>query len=143
MTAQWSDAARSPKGVSAEAFLDRLKTLPEPSPEASYEASKAPNDLLHEATWGEGDQVWAQRARLDYHRNLIQHVVETVVVGQKEITVRAVEFVRTNGHGHWAMLEQIRGNPDLLQAYATEVGRLLEQATAKHAKLRELMAGRG
>lgn len=109
MNFEWAEGFRAPKGISAEAAKARLDTLPEPSPEASFEASKDPVDLLHNATWGEGDQAWANRARLDFHRHLIGAIRETVVVGGRTISIRSVEFVKTNGENRWVTLTEIRG----------------------------------
>ena len=141
VSVEWADGAHPPKGVSAEAFLARLRSLPQPSPECSFEASKDPNDLLHDATWGEGDQVWANRARLDYHRHIISTVCEVVVVGGKNIKVRAVEFIHKgeNDDGRWINIGDIRDDAELMEAYMGEIQRLQEQASGKMAKFRELI----
>lgn len=138
---RWASGFHPPRGVSPEAFAGRLRKLKEPTPEASFEASKRKTDLLHEATWGEGDQVWANRARLEFHRKCISSLVEPVFVGGKSIEVRAVEFVRVNGEGRWAHIDDIRADPELYDAYFDAVERLQEQALAKMAKLRELRPG--
>lgn len=141
--AKWKRGSHPPKGVDANAFLDRLHKLPEPTPEASLAASKKKTDLLYEATWGEGDQVWANRARLEYHGQLIRSVVEPITVGGKSIEVRAVEFVRVNGDGRWAFTEDICDDPELMQAYLDAVTNLQEQALAKMAKVKDLISSQG
>ena len=139
MNFQWRDGFHAPKGVKAEDIHAAIVKLSEPSPEELYNASKKKTHVLHEAVWAEGDQVWATRGRIDYCRRIIGAVVETIVVGNRSIETRAVEFVRTNGDGRWMSIESIRSDPDLLDAYIGEIQRLQDQATAKMAKLRELM----
>lgn len=141
MNYQWAEGFRPPKGVTPDAVKAALDKLSEPSPERLFEASKAKRHILHEELWSEGDQVWANRARLDRCRHIIGAVRETVVVGNKSLSVRAVEFVRpANGEGRWASLDTIRSDAALREAYLNEVIRLQEQASAKMAKLKELMA---
>ena len=139
MNYQWADGFRPPKNVSAEDVKQALDSLEEPTPENLLEASKRKRHILHADLWSEGDQAWAQRARLDRCRHIIGAVVEPIVVGGKTITVRSVEYVRANGEGRWATLTQIRSDPELREAYAAEVERLQEQALGKLTKLRELM----
>ena len=110
----WREGIHPPKGVTAVQMMERLRDLPEPSPEESYEKSKDPDDLLHEATWAEGDQVWATQARIEAHRRWITGVGEVVVVGGKDIEIRSVEFVRTNGSGKWAQIDDIRNDRELM-----------------------------
>ena len=135
----WADGFHPPKNVSADDVAAAVSELPEPSPEKLLNASKRKRHVLYEELWAEGDQVWAQRGRLERCRRILGGFVETVVTGGKEIQVRAVEFVRTNGTGRWASIDNIRSDPELLDAYAAEVQRLQDQASAKMTKLRELM----
>lgn len=140
MRFEWADGFHPPKDVSADAVKGALDLLDEPTPEALYEASKGNGHVLHDELWSEGDQAWARRGRLDRCRKIIGAVQEVVVVGGKNIQVRAVEHVRVRGEGRWASLETIRSDPDLREAYFAEVLRLQEQAAAKLTKLRELLA---
>lgn len=135
----WADGFHAPKGVSADKVAEAIEKLPDPSPEALLDATKAKRHVLHEAVWGEGDQVWAQRGRVDYCRRVLGAVKEVVVHGGKTIEVRAVEFVRQNGDGRWYQTRDIRNDPELLDAYMAEIARLQDQAAAKMAKLRSLM----
>jgi hypothetical protein len=135
----WREGFHSPKGVNPDQAAAAIAKLPTPSPEALYEASKAKRHVLHEDLWNEGDAVWARRGRVDRCRHILGAVHEVVIVGNKQISIRAVEFVKTNGEGRWASLDAIRNDPELWDAYMAEVLRLQEQATAKMAKLRELM----
>lgn len=139
----WADGFHRPKNVDADTVKAALDVLPEPSPENLLDATKAEGHVLHEDLWAEGDQVWAQRGRLDRCRRIIGAVHEIVPVGNREVSIRAVEFVRPNGEGRWASLDNIRNDPDLLDAYLGEVERLAEQAAAKSRKVRELLRQRG
>lgn len=139
MSYVWRDGFHAPKGVDVNVVGAALAKLSEPSPEGLLEASKGKRHVLHETLWAEGDQVWANRGRLEHCRHIIGSVHETVVVGGRELTIRAVEFVRADGEGRWAMVDNIRDNPDMLDAYFAEVVKLQEQAAGKMEKLRELM----
>lgn len=136
---QWAHANAGPKGISIDDFVARLQTLPEPSPDASFEASKNKDDLLHEATFGEGDQVWANKARRDAHRKWIGAVREEVFIGGKAIIIRAVECLHVNDEDRWATLDNIRSDPELMAAYFHEAILLLEQAQGKLLKCQQLM----
>lgn len=139
MNYRWAEGFHPPKKVTPEAAKAAIDKLKEPTPENLLEASKRDKHVLHEDLWSEGDQVWAQRGRLERCRKILGAVQEVVIVGGKEMTVRSVEFVKTSGEGRWATLETIRSDPALLEAYFAEILRLQEQATAKMAKVRELM----
>ena len=139
MKFQWRDGFHPPKGLSADDFAAAVSELPEPSPEHLLNASKKKRHVLHEYIWSEGDQVWAQRGRLEQCRRILGGYAETIVTGGKEIQIRAVEFVRTNGEGRWATIDSIRSDPELCDAYIAEIQRLQDQASAKMAKLRDLM----
>lgn len=139
--AEWREGFHAPKGVSADDVKATLDRLEEPSPENLLHATKAKRHPLHDAVWGEGDQVWAQRGRLEYCRRIIGAINETIVVGGKSIEIRVVEFIRTNGSGQWTSIDDIRNDPLLLDAYLAEVQRLQEQAVAKLEKVRVLMRG--
>lgn len=139
MRFEWRDGFHPPKNVAADDVAAAVSELPEPSPENLLDASKRKRHVLHDELWSEGDQVWAQRGRLERCRRILGGYVETIVTGGKEIQIRAVEFVRTNGEGRWASIDSIRSDPELVDAYAAEVQRLQDQASAKMAKLRELM----
>lgn len=138
----WADGFHAPKNVSADDAMAAIERLKEPTPENLLEASKSKKHILHETLWAEGDQVWANRGRLECCRKIIASVCEVEVVGGREIAIRAVEFVRANGDGRWATLTDIKKDPDLMDAYLAEVLRLQEQASAKLKKVRALMAPR-
>ena len=141
MNYEWADGFHAPKGVSADDVKEALDKLPEPSPDALLEATKRKSHVLHGEIWGEGDQIWANRGRLERCRKIVASVCEVITVGKNDIQVRSVEFVKHNG-GHWSSLDAIRKDPDLLEAYAAEVQRLQDQASAKMSKLRQLMKAR-
>lgn len=140
MNFQWAEGFRPPKGVSPDDVAASLAKLEEPSPESLYEASKEKGHILHGDLWSEGDQVWARRGRIERCRKIISSVHEIVVVGGRDIAIRNVEFVRSEGKGRWAGMETIRNDPKLWDAYMAEVLRLQDQAAAKLSKLRELMS---
>lgn len=137
----WADGFQPPSGVSAEAVKNALDELAEPSPDNLLDASKTRTHILHGDLWSEGDQAWAQRARLDRCRRIIGAVHEVVVVGGKTLTTRSVEFVRPNGspNGRWCTLQTIMADPVLIDALMDEVIALQERVTAKLARIRELM----
>lgn len=128
---QWADGYHPPKGVTAEAIGEVLEALPEPTPEALFEASKSEAHVLHGHLWSEGDQVWATRARLEECRHVINGVRAVYTVGPKIITVRAIEFLREDGEGSWKHIDDILANKDLHRAYMAEIKRLQEQALNK------------
>jgi hypothetical protein len=137
---EWREGFHPPSGVAAETVKAALDALPEPSPEALLEASKIAEHPLHGELWSEGDQLWAQRGRLEHCRRIIGAVHEVLTIGGKEITIRAVEFIRTESDkGRWIGLDGIRADPELLDAYFGEIQRLQDQAAGKMAKLRDLM----
>lgn len=143
MNFQWADGFHPPKNVTPDAVKAAIDELADPSPESMLEASKRKRHVLHEDLWAEGDQVWAQRGRLDRTRRIIGSVMETMTIGGKSISIRVVEFVRpAESDGRWATLETIRKAPELLDAYLGEVQRLQDQATAKLAKVRSLLKDR-
>ena len=142
MKYEWADGFHPPKNVDPEAVKNAIDALPDPSPESMLEASKRKRHVLYDDLWSEGDQVWAQRGRLDRVRRIMGGVVEIMNIGGKSIAIRVVEFVRPEvGEGRWATVESIRRDPELLDAYLGEVQRLQDQATAKLAKVRDLMKG--
>lgn len=149
MKFQWREGAHPPKAlqgdkevaIDAEAVIAVLHELPEPSPECLLEASKEKQHLLNYELWHEGDQVWASRGRLARCRTIIGAVHEVVLVGGHDVTIRAVEFVRTEGEGRWAHIEAIRNDVGLEAAYLIEISRLQQQALAKLEKYRALKAG--
>lgn len=140
MQFKWADGFHPPKDVAPDAVKAAIDKLKEPTPENLLQASKRPKHVLHNDLWSEGDQVWAQRGRLERCRKIIGAVQEVVVAGGKEISIRAVEFVHLNGDGRWATIDTIRSDPELLNAYLSEIQRLQEQAVGKMQKVRDLMA---
>lgn len=139
MSYEWGEGFHPPKDVAADQVKAALDSLKEPSPENLLESSKAKAHVLYGDLWSEGDQVWAQRGRLERCRRIIGAVQEVVVVGGKNIQIRAVEFVKRNGESRWTSIDDIRQNEALRDAYMSEIQRLQEQATAKMEKFRNLM----
>ena len=139
MTYVWADGYHAPKGLRPDKVAAAIDNLSDPSPEAMLEATKSKRHVLHEVVWGEGDQAWAQRGRLDFCRKIMGAIKEVIVHGGKSIEVRTVEFVRQNGDGRWYHTRDIRGDAELLDAYMAEIVRLQDQAAGKMAKLRALM----
>ena len=137
MNYQWGDGFHAPKGVSAEKVAAVVLAMPNPTPTALVAASKRKTHVLHGELWSESDKVWAERGRLDRAAKIIGAIYEVVVVGGKEISIRAVEFVRHDGEGRWAKLADIRADPELLDAYLAEVIRMQEQAMGKLIRVRE------
>ena len=139
MKYRWAEGFHAPKGIEAESVAIDCEARGDWSPDGLFQASKDKSHYLHGVVWAEGDQVWAQRARLEFCRKTIAGVHVEMTHGGKTYEVRAAEFVRVNGDGRWASIEQIRSDSDLLKAYATEVGKYLQMATAKQAKLQALL----
>ena len=76
------------------------------------------------------------------NRKIIGALEETVIFGGKSIEVRVVEYIRDEkGVGVWATMNDILADKELLSAYLAEVERLQEQATAKVARVRQLLTG--
>jgi hypothetical protein len=139
MNYQWADGFHAPKNVAAEDVLAALGKLPEPSPENLLAASKRPKHILHDELWSEGDQVWAQRARLDRCRHIIGGVRSIDIIGGKTISTRVVEFIRPNGEGRWASMAEIVADGSLLEAYLMEIERLSQQAADKMSVVRNML----
>lgn len=124
--------------IPASAVKAALDELPEPSPERLLDASKRKRHVLHDELWGEGDQVWAQRGRLERCRHIISSVGEVIIIGGKTIEVRAVEFVRTSGaDGRWADIHAIMSDDALRAAHLASIIALQEQALAKLSRFEE------
>lgn len=128
---QWAEGFRPPKNVSAEALGLAIEVLDEPTPEALFEASKEAEHVLHGHLWSEGDQVWANRARVEECRHIIGGYRGITIVGGKTITFRPVEFLREQGEGRWARMEEIIADDSLHYAYMAEIKRLQQQALNK------------
>lgn len=139
---QWADGFHAPKGVAAESVVEAVGALKAPTPENLLNAAKKKGHVLHDAFWAEGDQVWANRGRLDYARHIIGSLRSVEVRGGKEISVRAVEFVRPNGEGRWAMIDDIIADPDLRDAYLAEAQMLFDQASSKMSAVRRALKGK-
>lgn len=138
MKYHWREGFHAPRGVSAEAVKKTLDVLSEPSPQMLLEASKKKQHPLHGELWSEGDQVWAQRGRAERCRHIISSIEEEINIGGVTIEIRSVEFLRVDGSRRWTQIEEIIDDPELADAYLTEIQRLQEQAAAKMAKFREL-----
>lgn len=143
MKYQWADGFRQPKGITAEEVKAALDDLPEPNPELLLDATKSSAHVLHDEIWGEGDQVWANRARMDRCRRIIAAIHEVRVVGGKTITNRAIEVIRMGNDRRWATIEDISKSPDLALAYLSEVQKLQDQASAKLTRAIELLTEAG
>jgi hypothetical protein len=145
----WREGARPPTlvrdgkevTISAEAVAKELRKLDVPSPENLLHASKASDHVLHSELWREGDQVWAQRGRMERCREIIRGIHEITTIGGKTITNRTVEFVRVKGEGIWAHMDAILADPDLEKAYLAEIEKLQQQALAKIQRYRALKSG--
>ena len=149
MRFQWREGAHPPRKVvdgkevalSADAVGTAIRELENPSPDNLLEASKVSDHVLHWELWHEGDQVWANRGRMERCRQIIGSIHEVRIIGGKTIANRAVEFVRVKGEGRWAHIEAIVQDPSLDAAYLTEIMRLQEQAHAKLARYKALKTG--
>lgn len=143
MNYQWSVGYHAPKGISADAAMGAVMALKHPTPEELLAASKAKRHIFHQHLWAEGDQVWAQRARLTECRRIIGHIERVEVIGGKTMTVRAVEYVRGNSPaGAWATLDDIVNSPELLDAYLADAERAQQQAVEKLSRIRALIASK-
>lgn len=139
MNYQWAEGFRPPKGVDVAEVAKWIESKDNPSPDNLLDASKNKKHCLHQAIWSEGDQIWAQRGRLEFCRKILGAVKVEVSVGGRLIQVRSVEFVKVNGDGRWIGIGQISEDAELRDAYLAEIVRLQEQASAKMAKFRELL----
>lgn len=125
--------------VPVEEVMDALDALPEPSPEKLLAASKEKDHVLHYELWHDPDSVWAGKARLHRCRQIIASVHEVILVGGKDISTRAVEYVKPEGsEPAWVRATRIARSPRLMKAYRREVTQLLQQAMAKMARYEEL-----
>ena len=124
---RWKDGYHAPKNVKANEVWEALQALPEPTPEALYEATKDRSHPLHDAVWTEGDQEWARRGRLTFCRRVIASIERVELRGKKTIVVRAAEFVT----GRWVTVEDIAEDADLRDAYFDELQKMLDNASRK------------
>ena len=138
MTWFWAEGAHTPKGLSAEAMGEAIQQWP--TPPLMFEASKDRHHILHAELWSEGDQVWANQARLDRTRHIMGACKQQIVIGKKTITMRAVEYIhRKDGTGAWATSDMIRSDSELLEDYLAEVQKLQVQAAEKISTVLALM----
>lgn len=139
MQYQWKEGYHYPKGVKEPGVVMESLEGNEPTPQNLLELSRSDNHPLHAHLWDDNDELWAERGRLNECRKILQSIVTPQIVGERTIEVRAVEFLRVNGEGHWRDIETIRGNESLRAAYLREIQGLQEQALGKLAKYQELM----
>lgn len=139
MEYKWAEGYVPPRGVTANACAQAVLDLPEPSPENLLAASKARRHLLHDHLWSENDAVWAGRARLEECRHILGGYRQVVVTKDREIEIRAVEFIRGSGGGKWATVEDICADPQMRDAYLNEAIRQQEQALAKTERVRQIL----
>lgn len=131
---RWARGFPAPRGVSAESVWNAMQARGRYFPEQLMEDSKKIDHPLHAALWAEGDQVWANRGRLEYARKVISSLITPTVVRDRVVETRAVEFVRQR----WVPMAEIIGDPDLDEAYQQDILRQAEQLNAKLARYFEL-----
>lgn len=134
-------APSAPIEVRRQALEQLIKKGIEPSPENLLKDARKKSHPLHAFFYDTPDEMWIQFGRYEAARRIIDTTKVEFTHGGKTMQVRAVEFVKVNGHGKWATTEDIVKDPELLDAYMLEIGRLNEQAAEKMARLRALMAG--
>lgn len=137
MKFEWVSGYIPPKEITPEQAARIIEATPDP--DSLFEASKKSTHKLHKALWSEGDQVWANEARREFCRKFIGSLKRTEIKGGKEISFRVVEFVRTNGEGRYATMDQILDNKDLLDGYFREIQQLQRQALNKMETLQILL----
>ena len=135
----WRSGYVPPKGIAAVSVKEALDALPEPAPEALFEASKDASHILHEEIWSKGDQEWARVGRIEHCRKIISNLVEIISVGGREIETRVVEFVRLGSEGRWSRIEDVISDPEMRDAHLAAIQRLQDEAAAKLARFRELI----
>lgn len=131
----------APKVLRLQAIQALEKAGIEPSPENLLKMSKRKKHPLHAFFWDTPDEVWAQVGRYEGARRIINTTRVEFSIGGKTLEVRAVEFVRTDDGGRWAMTQDIVKSPELLSGYMREIESLNEQAAEKMRKLREIISG--
>jgi hypothetical protein len=124
---QWADGFRPPTGVTAQEVGEVIASLREPSPLLLLEASKFDNHPLHHAIWGEPDETWAERGRIEFCRKIISGLRRVDVISRIDVVTRPYEFVA----GSWHAQEDIMACPALSKAYMADMIRSMEQITAK------------
>lgn len=138
MAYKWREGARPPKNVSADVVAEAISDLgDEVQAEALLEASKKPKHVLHEDLWSEGDQVWANRARLQRCREIISSVVEEIEIGGKTYETRAYEFVR----GGYRTIQTIASDQDLIADFIQDVADQMGQFQAKLSRINQFRRG--
>jgi hypothetical protein len=143
MSYQWREGAplpRGPKGVlPVEDVKAAIDALEEPSPENLFEASKSERHILHHEIWSEGDQAWANRARMQRCREIVASVHEVLVIGGKNVGIRAFECVKVKGTRRWASIANIVSDDAMRKGYIAEIRELQEQALAKTMRYEEYL----
>lgn len=133
---RWREGYHGPRGLDVKAVGQAVEKAKDPA--VLFEHSKAHTHCLHSHLWSEGDQVWANRARLEECRQISMAVLREYSIGGAVYAIRAVEFVRRNGSGTWATMDQILKDSDLEDSYLGEIERLNDQAARKMEAFRQL-----
>jgi hypothetical protein len=133
---RWREGYHGPRGLDVKAVGLAIEKAKDPA--VLFEHSKASTHCLHSHLWSEGDQVWANRARLEECRQISMAVLREYSIGGRTYSIRAVEYVRQNGGGTWATMNEILNDHDLEDGYLAEIERLNDQAARKMESFRQL-----
>ena len=134
----WRHGFPAPNGVNAGDVVAYLEGDQESwSPERQLDQSKEKNHPLHRHLWGRPASYWAKRARIDECRKILNGISITIIRKEKEITVRAFEYVKKE----WHRVEDIAKNPDLDRAHQIEILKQLDRLKIKleqYFKIRDI-----
>jgi hypothetical protein len=137
MSYQWRSGFHAPSGVSVEKFGATVEGMDNPCPEQLLEDSKKKTHVIHSHLWTEGDQVWANRARLSECRQMLSSIKKVELIGGEDVSYRVVEFLSASKT--WVKMEVILADNALLEQHFLEIEKLQQQAVSKMANLRMLL----
>jgi hypothetical protein len=98
------------------------------------EKSKRPRHVLHEELWSQGDDVWAQKARLQRCREILGAVTSEYTIGGKVYETRAFEFVR----GAYRTIESIAEDVDLIADLIDQIVADMEALRLKLLRINQI-----
>jgi hypothetical protein len=124
----WAPGFHAPRGVAA-ADVGRSLQGTDKSPETLLELSKDKNHPLHEAVWGEGDQVWANRGRMELCRKVISAIRVDEITSKKTITYRMYEYIKQTKS--WHDLPEIVVDPTLDAEYQRQIMASIDELQSK------------
>lgn len=116
-----------------------IDELPEPSPEALYDAAKDRHHILHGVLWKVTDREAARRYRIDLCQKIISSIKR--VTFSQSIRVETREYEWVSNSRQWKTIDDIAGDPEDWAALISDTARSAEQFGSKLRRLLTLRPG--